>query len=85
MLIGWVFIFALMTITFPLETIIVKKDKLITYNSYRLIAGAIGAAAAFIFCTTMGANGAIIASLAGWFASVVFAVWIMRKLLFSKK
>ena len=39
-LLGWAAIFAMMALTFPLETVIVKQGQLTLYNLWRLGAGA---------------------------------------------
>lgn len=80
-LIGWVFIFAMLSITFPLETVIVKLDKLNTYNYWRILAGVVGTILSFALWEDYGAMGAVIASLGGWVISVLCALWIVRPVL----
>lgn len=83
-LLGWAGVFSAITITFPLETIIVKRNRLVQYNLWRLLAGAVGVVLAFYLCPLYGAVGAILACLGGWVFSVLFAIWIVRDVLFAR-
>lgn len=80
-LIGWVFIFAMLAVTLPLETVIVKLDKLNTYNYWRILAGIVGTILSFLLWEDYGAMGAVIASLGGWVISVICALWIVYPVL----
>lgn len=84
-LLGCVLIFSMLAVTFPLETVIVKSGKLNTYNYFRISAGIVGAALAFILCPSMGALGAIIASLGGWVVSIICALWLVWPILKKNK
>ncbi len=86
-LLGWILVFSVMTITFPIETIIVKQGKLVQYNIWRLFSGGISVALAFYLCSYLswGANGAIIACLVGWVISVIFALYLIRDAIFEIK
>lgn len=84
LLTGWAVIFSLLAITFPIETVVVKLDRLKRYNSLRLVAGAAGLLLAVILCPPMGAMGAVWASISGWAACVACAGWIIRDVLLYK-
>ncbi|MCB1562662.1 MAG: hypothetical protein KDJ75_03730 [Alphaproteobacteria bacterium] len=77
-LLGWAAIFAMMALTFPLETVIVKQGQLTLYNLWRLGAGATGIALSMILIPPLGANGAIAACLGGWLISVLSAFLLVR-------
>jgi len=81
---GWALVYFILAISFPLETMIVKLDKLKTYNFYRLAAGAIGAILAVFLCGPYGALGAVIACFVGFLVSIVCALWVVRDVLFWK-
>jgi O-antigen/teichoic acid export membrane protein len=84
-LIYWAVIFACMTVTLPIETVIVKRGLLKAYNLWRLAAGGVGAVLAVVLCAPFGLTGAVIAYMSGWVSSVLLALWIIRDVLFSAK
>lgn len=84
-LVGWAFIFSMLAITFPLETVIIKLDKLNIYNYYRISAGVVGAVLSYFLCEPMGANGAVIACFAGWVVSILCAFWLVWPVLKREK
>jgi O-antigen/teichoic acid export membrane protein len=84
-LLGWTAIFAMMALTFPLETVIVKQGRLTLYNLWRLGAGAAGAVLSVTLIPFWGANGAILACLGGWIISVLSAFLLVRSTLSDGK
>lgn len=84
LLIGWGLIFSMMTISNPIETLIVKLDKINIYNLYRIPAGIVGIILAILLCRHFGAWGAIIASMGGWGISVMGGLWLLRGVIFSR-
>ena len=83
-LIGFAVWVMLLTVSFPIETVIVKKDRLNKYNYFRLLAGATGTIAALILCEPYGALGCIIACILGSTVSLAISVWILRDIFFMK-
>lgn len=83
-LVGWCFIFTMLAITFPLETVIVRLNKLKAYNYYRISAGIVGTVLSYPLCTSMGAQGAVWASLAGWVVSILCAFYLVWPVLSGK-
>ncbi len=83
-LMGWTLISSMLVISLPMETVIVKLDKLNTYNFYRILAGITGSVVAFFLCGPFGAMGAVIACLIGWLVSCACAFWIVREIIFPK-
>lgn len=81
LLIGWGMIFVLLSMTSPIETVIVKLGKINQYNLIRIPAGITGVTLAYFLCPHMGAWGAIIACLTGWTISVCLALWLIRGVL----
>lgn len=81
LLVGWGLIFLMLTITSPIETVIVKLNKINSYNLMRIPAGIVGVVLAYLLCADMGAWGAILACLSGWTISVGSALWMMRSVL----
>ncbi|OFW88097.1 MAG: hypothetical protein A3J37_03485 [Alphaproteobacteria bacterium RIFCSPHIGHO2_12_FULL_45_9] len=84
LLVGWGLIFMMLSITSPIETVIVKLGKINQYNLQRIPAGIIGVILSYLLCADMGAWGAIIACLAGWVISVGLALWLMRGVIFPR-
>ena len=80
LLTGWAVIFAMFAIAFPLETAITRLGKLNQYNIWRLGAGAVGVVTAIILCPVMGAQGAILACIAGWVCCLGIACWLLKDL-----
>jgi len=85
LLVGWGMIFMMLSMTSPIETVIVKLGKINQYNLMRIPAGIIGVILSYLLCADMGAWGAIIACLAGWITSVSLALWLMRHVIFPPK
>jgi O-antigen/teichoic acid export membrane protein len=84
LLFGWGWVFFMLTISSPIETVIVRTGKLNRYNLYRIPAGLFGVGLAILLCPTLGAWGAIIACLGGWIVSVAAALWLIRDVIFAK-
>ncbi len=80
-LVGWALIFSMLAITFPLETVIVKLNKLNLYNYCRIAAGVVGTVLSFALWEEYGAMGGVAASLAGWVVSIICAFWIVMPVL----
>lgn len=76
-LVGWAFIFSLLAITLPLETVLVKLGRLNKYNYYRIGAGIIGTLLSFALWEDYGAMGSVLACMAGWVVSVMCAVYLI--------
>jgi O-antigen/teichoic acid export membrane protein len=74
----------LLTISFPLETVIVRKGRLNRYNNTRLIAGAAGTAFALYLCPAYGALGGIWSCIIGSVVSTGLTVWLLRDVMFLK-
>lgn len=85
LLVGSTAISAMLALSFPLETGVVKMKRINRYNAYRMLAGLTGAALAFALCRPYGAAGAITASLGGWLASLLCACWTIRDLLLTTR
>lgn len=85
LLVGWGLIFMMLSITSPIETVIVKLGKINQYNMLRIPAGIVGIALSYLLCKDMGAWGAIAACLGGWVMSVSSALWLMRKVIFPPR
>ncbi|MCB1840087.1 MAG: hypothetical protein KDI61_07490 [Alphaproteobacteria bacterium] len=83
-LIGFSIWALLMTISFPLETVIVRKGRLKKYNYQRLIAGAGGTIFAYFLCPSYGALGCIWASNIGSIIATLLTVWLIRDVIFLK-
>lgn len=84
LLTGWAWIFSMLAITLPVETVIVKLGRINRYNHLRLLAGVVGMILAFMLCPQMGASGAIYASIGGWLVCVAVATWLIRDVLMAK-
>lgn len=84
LLMGWGVIFLLLTISNPLETVIVKTGRLNRYNLYRIPAGIAGVCLALLLCNTYGAWGAVWATIGGWIVSVSAGFWLIRDVLLHK-
>lgn len=84
LLVGWGMIFVLLSMTSPIETVIVKLGKINQYNLMRIPAGIVGVILSYLLCADMGAWGAIIACLSGWVVSVALALWLIRGVLAPK-
>lgn len=82
LLTGWGVIVAMYAISSPLDTVIIKLNKLRQYNVYRVPAGLIGLAISWHFCASLGAWGALIGCIAGWVISVLCGFWLIREILF---
>lgn len=82
---GWAIIFSFLAVTYPLETVIVKLNRLTIYNTWRLLAGATGLLLAAILCPTMGVAGAMIACLSGWIVSMLSTIWVIRDVFYPSK
>jgi len=80
--IGWILIASMLALSFPLESLIIKNNMLNKYNILRIISGLIACIASFPLCIEYGAAGAVISSLIGWIISILFAVYLNRKILF---
>lgn len=78
LLLGWGMIFLMLTITSPIETVIIKLGKINAYNMMRIPAGIVGVILSFLLCADLGAWGAILACLGGWAFSVGSSLWMMR-------
>lgn len=74
----------LLTISFPVETVIVRKGRLNRYNNTRLIAGAAGTAFALYLCPAYGALGAIWSCIIGSVVSTVLTFWLLRDVVLLK-
>ncbi len=85
LLFGWGLVFFMLTISNPIETVIVKRGKLNLYNLYRIPAGVVGLGLAMVLCRPYGAWGAIWACFGGWVVSVCLALWLIREVIFIKK
>lgn len=83
-LIYWAVLFACMTVTLPIETVIVKRGLLKAYNLWRLVAGGVGAVLAMFLCAPLGLTGAVISYMSGWVLSVLLALWLIRDVLFLR-
>lgn len=84
-LVGWGFIFSMLALTFPAETVIVGLDRLNTYNKLRLIAGIIATILTFVLAPAQGALGTVIACFFGWVIAYASALWLIRDVLFISK
>lgn len=84
-LMGWTLIFFMLVISMPMETVIVKLDKLNSYNLYRISAGITGSIVAYSLCGPYGAMGAVIACFIGWLVSGACALWMIREVIFPKR
>ena len=84
-LVGWSFIFSMLAITYPLETVIIQLNALNKYNYSRIISGFIGIILSLMLWEPYGAMGAIIACLAGWSVSILFAVRLVAPVLCGKE
>lgn len=85
LLFGWGWVFFMLTISSPIETVIVRTGKLNLYNLYRIPAGLVGVGLAILLCPTLGAWGAVLACIGGWVVSVGAALWLIRDVLFVPK
>ncbi len=75
---GWAVIFTMLAITLPLETVIVKLDKLNVYNNLRIISGVVGVILSFALWREYGAMGGVIACLGGWVCTIIFALYLVK-------
>jgi len=85
LLFGWGLVFFMLTISNPIETVLVKRGRLNVYNLYRIPAGVVGVLLSLWLCKPYGAWGAILACFGGWIVSVSFALWLIRDVLFLKE
>lgn len=79
LLAGWAVLLLLFVLTLPIETIVFSHGRIYEYNIVRLIGGAAGVIISLLLCSSMGASGAIIACIAGWFLAVFGAFIVIRR------
>lgn len=85
-LVGFSFWAFLLVVSYPLETVIVRKGRLNLYNNTRLIAGLVGIiAASFLATETYGALGCIIACIIGSVTAISLTLWLLRDVLLLDK
>lgn len=84
-LVGFAFLFTISSMTYPLETALVRMNLLNRYNYLRLLAGALGVILSVLLCPTFGALGAVMASIGGWVASFGIALWLLRDLFLTRR
>lgn len=77
----WTAMFGLMALGLPLETAVVKMDKINAYNKTKILAGAGATILAFVLCPVYGAMGAVMACFAGWLIATAIGLWMARKLI----
>ncbi len=76
-LVLYVLVVSMLVITFPMMTVIVRLKQLKRYNYLRISAGVVGTLAAFSWCHSYGAVGAVGACLVGWIIALIIAVYIV--------
>jgi len=83
LLIGWSLAFALLMVTPPLDTIIIRLKRNQKYNYIRMWSGIIAGLLSLYICPIYGAVGALGIAILGYIIVLIGGLWIVRDVLFA--
>lgn len=85
LMVGHASVFLLLSLTLPVESIINIKGTYRQMRFWRFASAAIGIVFSAYFCKTIGATGAMLATLIGWTVAFLGGVFVVRGYIFKLK